>query len=566
MASKKFYASFVGMRYFGLAPDVFENPQGTVELEREEDNNYDPNAVLVMLDGEKVAHVDRESARTISKVLCREVDYKVSIREVFRAHVKVVIDFSLDKSVAIKLEDSWGSCAGIYSICVDEHVYVGQSTNVRSRIFQHWSDLNFNIHPNYRLQKYWNMSGSKNTSFDILAVVPEKLVDLEPQKEWMLQQEQKWIDNYRKKGVCLNIRDTDVNTPPSGISFQNGTLRDGTDYTISEDDVDTYGDGPKTDSLENQIHSAECIDIYDSFDEQSRKLSQSIVSQDSPVYSSTSDAKRGADVPRLEGLIEDVRILENELSILASKREEITKERVELEGIVSELFQEYEDIEDDLVILNGQKDELAEEVPKLRFDCSSLSAEKTKLIQDIETADEKLIEISKEYLLLSQYAKPAFEKEWKIIKERVQHEVEAEIKSFRTNRKVQDKTASISALENTEKKVFTKNDSAFEPNEDRAKIRSNKARGQRRRRHRAKENMVKYEQEKSKISENEKVTALPITDAPQTKSCRYNNTISGGSIPAGKVEFVCTSCRTKNVVDDEYLLTCSFCKKTRFSS
>lgn len=65
MTSKQFTA--VGFKFRGETSSVLES--GTITLETEDDNQYDKNAVKVLVDGTHVGYVARENCLTVRKHL-----------------------------------------------------------------------------------------------------------------------------------------------------------------------------------------------------------------------------------------------------------------------------------------------------------------------------------------------------------------------------------------------------------------------------------------------------------------------------------------------------------------
>jgi len=78
---------------------------------------------------------------------------------------------------------------GIYKIenLINGKTYIGQSRNVRQRVYTHRYELNNNKHDNQILQRAWNKYGKVNFKFDTLEEC--KIDDLN-----IL--ERKWIANY----------------------------------------------------------------------------------------------------------------------------------------------------------------------------------------------------------------------------------------------------------------------------------------------------------------------------------------------------------------------------------
>lgn len=90
--------------------------------------------------------------------------------------------------------------AGIYVIenSVTGMAYVGSTTRTfRERKNEHWSALSSGDHGNPILQASWNKHRGSTFSFMIIEVV-DKL-------EQIIDREQYWLDEYKKRGRCYNI-------------------------------------------------------------------------------------------------------------------------------------------------------------------------------------------------------------------------------------------------------------------------------------------------------------------------------------------------------------------------
>lgn len=73
----------------------------------------------------------------------------------------------------------WRKMIGIYCIknLINDKVYIGQSTNVESRLAHHRSSLRHNRHDNSYLQKAWNKYGEDNFEFSIIEYCTEEELD-----------------------------------------------------------------------------------------------------------------------------------------------------------------------------------------------------------------------------------------------------------------------------------------------------------------------------------------------------------------------------------------------------
>lgn len=89
--------------------------------------------------------------------------------------------------------------SGVYQIInvVNGKLYVGSSTNVKYRLWEHRHNLLLNRHDNRYLQNAWNKYGESSFRFEILFYC---------EKERLLQKEQEMIDLYQSaKGKGYNL-------------------------------------------------------------------------------------------------------------------------------------------------------------------------------------------------------------------------------------------------------------------------------------------------------------------------------------------------------------------------
>ena len=100
---------------------------------------------------------------------------------------------------------------GIYAIkhILTDRMYIGSSSNLSTRIRQHFSDLRCNRHANTYLQRSFNKHGEDEFEWTILELVDNDVV--------LLEREQQWINKLgttsRKKGYNIAI---DTKSPMKG--------------------------------------------------------------------------------------------------------------------------------------------------------------------------------------------------------------------------------------------------------------------------------------------------------------------------------------------------------------
>lgn len=100
--------------------------------------------------------------------------------------------------------DSFYKLGGVYSIIHigSGRLYIGSALFFYKRWSEHRIKLSKNIHPNKRLQNFWNKYGKENFKFEIIEVIKS------PTKELLEQREQYWIDYYKSsdRNLGFNIR------------------------------------------------------------------------------------------------------------------------------------------------------------------------------------------------------------------------------------------------------------------------------------------------------------------------------------------------------------------------
>ena len=87
---------------------------------------------------------------------------------------------------------------GIYRIInlINKKVYVGSSSRLRRRRYDHFKYLKLNKHPNKHLQSSYNRYGEDNFTYEILEKLPF-IEDRELLKNMLLEREQYWIEELK---------------------------------------------------------------------------------------------------------------------------------------------------------------------------------------------------------------------------------------------------------------------------------------------------------------------------------------------------------------------------------
>jgi len=88
------------------------------------------------------------------------------------------------------MEKQKKSDAGIYKILnlVNGKIYIGSSSRLRKRIYEHKLALNKGEHPNTHLQNAWSKHGESNFQYSVVEEIET------PSKEYLLEREDYWID------------------------------------------------------------------------------------------------------------------------------------------------------------------------------------------------------------------------------------------------------------------------------------------------------------------------------------------------------------------------------------
>jgi group I intron endonuclease len=117
--------------------------------------------------------------------------------------------------------------SGVYIIknCLNGFVYVGSSSNIKSRWYTHISDLKRNKHPNIFLQRAVNKYGFQNFLFEVIE-------EVKADKNELIEREQYWINLYdsanQNKGYnlnpkaesCLGRKDTEESRKRKSIALK----------------------------------------------------------------------------------------------------------------------------------------------------------------------------------------------------------------------------------------------------------------------------------------------------------------------------------------------------------
>jgi len=222
MAKKTIDASLVGIQYQQSPIDVFTNiEKHQIVIRRDINNQYDKNAVEVILLGYKVGYINKDAASVIALLLDKNYSYTIKTKK-FSDTSKSIglnIEFLIPDSTFVS-RPNIQRVAGIYEISINkkDYVYIGQSININDRINSHWNDLEFNSHVNKRLQDLWNENNPSSFEVSILETVPLDIVTELQRQRWLADREKYWIKKSREQYKCVNITDGEI--VPTKIAVQ----------------------------------------------------------------------------------------------------------------------------------------------------------------------------------------------------------------------------------------------------------------------------------------------------------------------------------------------------------
>lgn len=112
--------------------------------------------------------------------------------------------------------------AGIYVIVhgPSQSFYIGQSSNIRSRIERHLEDLNKGVHHNGPLSWLWTHSGEESFQVEVHSLAPSGLSALEKQR-WLVQAERRAIQDVTGRGSIMNRAEPEiVENPAARAEFE----------------------------------------------------------------------------------------------------------------------------------------------------------------------------------------------------------------------------------------------------------------------------------------------------------------------------------------------------------
>ncbi len=213
MTQKSVKASLVGIRFYVSTAELNKKiKSASLTLKKEPFNEFDSNAIAVLMYGNKIGHIDRKSAPKVGSLLDLNGTYKITVREIFKGSISLSIKYDdglskIARKTPKKYEAPDGK--GIYLISVSDgkYVYIGQSNFIKKRIQSHWNDLSSNTHANSSLQSLWSEYGESSFSIKILEQIPSEIKSGLVAQRWLADKEKFWIKEYKKIAICINKTD-----------------------------------------------------------------------------------------------------------------------------------------------------------------------------------------------------------------------------------------------------------------------------------------------------------------------------------------------------------------------
>lgn len=156
-----FSFKIVGLKHqkFSPPPGAEVKPSG-LKFKRDKRNKFDYYAVAVYLDSKQIGFVEREFSRSIACLLDARMAFDFQISEVDSYWIRIKCLLSGMNKVSFPETSSLPNTPGIYALrlrCLNGEIesYIGQSTNVRRRVGEHFSNLKKLTHHSYPLQSLW---------------------------------------------------------------------------------------------------------------------------------------------------------------------------------------------------------------------------------------------------------------------------------------------------------------------------------------------------------------------------------------------------------------------------
>jgi predicted GIY-YIG superfamily endonuclease len=116
--------------------------------------------------------------------------------------VKILLEAELNEDLYKSLE----TLAGIYGIIDRDsgNIYVGQTSNIKNRIKNHFTNLSLGFHHNTNLQELFIEKKESVFEIAILEKFNGKYLGGIQDRTWLEKAEKRWIQHFRNLGKCLN--------------------------------------------------------------------------------------------------------------------------------------------------------------------------------------------------------------------------------------------------------------------------------------------------------------------------------------------------------------------------
>jgi len=176
-----------------------------LEIQKTIIEEYDSYELEIYYKGNKIGFIeDYWSEISIGYAIDLDVIKQCNFSEKFSQFIKIkiLLEAKFNEDIYDKLE----ACPGIYGIVDSEsgRVYVGQTSNIKNRIKNHFINLSIGFHHNTNLQELF--INKKESIFEILILekFSGKYKGGIQDRIWLEEAEKKWIQHYWDLGRCLN--------------------------------------------------------------------------------------------------------------------------------------------------------------------------------------------------------------------------------------------------------------------------------------------------------------------------------------------------------------------------
>jgi hypothetical protein len=176
-----------------------------LEIQKTDIEEYDSYELEVYHNGSKIGFIDEYWADiNIGYAIDLGVIKQCNLYEKFPKFIKIKLLLEAKLN-----EDSYGNLEalpGIYGIVDKEsgRIYVGQTSNIRNRIKDHFINLSIGFHHNTNLQELYLETKESAFEIVILEKFSGKYIGGIKDRTWLEEAEKKWIQHYWNLGKGLN--------------------------------------------------------------------------------------------------------------------------------------------------------------------------------------------------------------------------------------------------------------------------------------------------------------------------------------------------------------------------